>query len=434
MKPPPVRAVRLPHAALLLAAALWSAVAAAAAQPRFEMPPEWAPHDAVWMGWSDEPPHHPVQVQMIRALLPHVTVRLQVMDAAAEQDARAKLAAAGIDPARVWYHRQPVGNAWIRDAGPLFLSDGTRLKVPDFAWNWYGYPPETTRGWTSRDPIDREMAARLGLEVVRSEFVAEGGAFDFSDDAILTYRDTALQRHPGRTLAEIEAEYLRVFGKDRIVWLSRSPPSDLVGRGPKAANYVGWGANGHVDEYARFVDDRTIVVARIDPEDRDNPLSRADGEVLDEHLAELRAATDAQGRPFRVIELSSPALRHHVRTRAVTAEDRKGPWARTQLKDFAVGDEIHVVPALSYLNFFVTNGVVLLARYWREGLPERERAKDEAARALFATLFPDREIVQIDPLAINFDGGGMHCQTQQQPRVPPRPIDPHACSSCRARD
>ena len=55
--------------------------------------------------------------------------------------------------------------------------------------------------------------------------------------------------------------------------------------------------------------------------------------------------------------------------------------------------------------------------YWHEGLPERERQKDELARQTLQRLFPDRRIVQINPLEVNRSGGGMHCITQQQPSV-----------------
>ncbi len=34
---------------------------------------------------------------------------------------------------------------------------------------------------------------------------------------------------------------------------------------------------------------------------------------------------------------------------------------------------------------------------------------------LFAWMFQNREIVQIDALELNIEGGGMHCITQQQP-------------------
>jgi len=40
---------------------------------------------------------------------------------------------------------------------------------------------------------------------------------------------------------------------------------------------------------------------------------------------------------------------------------------------------------------------------------------DEAARQKVASLFPDREVVQLPSLDIYLGGGGIHCITQQQP-------------------
>jgi agmatine deiminase len=309
-----------------------------------------------------------------------------------------------------------VQNFWIRDAGPRFLTNGRRLAVADFAWNWYGYPKAMTRGWTTRAGIDNDLAGQMGIGVVSSPVVAEGGALDVSTSVILTYRQTALQRNPGMPLNRIEAEYLRVYGKERLLWLTRSPLADLVTDHPKIQNYVGWGANGHIDESARFVNDSTIVVAQIDRAERDwDPLSRVDYDILAENLAELRAALNVDGRPYQVVTLPVPALRYYARTRAVTEEDKASDFGRIVLREFAVGDEVHFVPALSYLNFFISNGVVLVAAYWHEGLPEREREKDEVTRATLERLFLGRRVVQIHPLAVNWGGGGMHCITQQQP-------------------
>ena len=39
-------------------------------------------------------------------------------------------------------------------------------------------------------------------------------------------------------------------------------------------------------------------------------------------------------------------------------------------------------------------------------------------RQTLQRLFPERRVVQINPLDVNWSGGGMHCITQQQPRVP----------------
>jgi agmatine deiminase len=418
---------RLALATLLLVVAGCVAIQrteeATSSAPAFTFPPEWAPHEAVWLGWSDTPRLHPLQVEMMQAMAPHVRLRLMVTSAAAQAEAAAALIAAGIARERVEFVRHAVPSFWIRDAAPRFLSDGRRLAIAEFAWNGYGYPRELLVGMPDllrRGAMARDLAARLTLPVVSSAVVAEGGALDVSDTVILAYKGTALQRNPGVPLEEIEREYLRVHGKKKVVWLDRAPLADRVFSGPKLANYFGAGANGHIDESVRFVDNSTIVIAQIDPEEaKGDPISRADHEILRENLAQLRSATNVDGRPFRVIELPAPALRHHLWTGPLREtqkrQDSLGAWYR----GFEVGDEIHWVPAASYLNFFVTNGVVLLPAYWRAGLPEREREKDDLVRQTFERLFPDRRVVQINPSEVNRIGGGMHCITQQEPRVTP---------------
>ena len=84
-------------------------------------------------------------------------------------------------------------------------------------------------------------------------------------------------------------------------------------------------------------------------------------------------------------------------------------------KDFNAGDTIRWHLAVSYGNFFITNGKVLLAQCWQDGMPESEKLKDAKALAILQKAFPDREIVQINPMSLNLSGGDMHCSTQQQP-------------------
>lgn len=419
---------RTPFTALVLLALHTASANSLAAQSTktesagLEFPPEWMPHESVWMGWSDDTAHHAVQVRMIEAMAPHVPIRLMVTSDSVQAHATETLRAAGLAAGVVEYVAHPVPNFWTRDPGPLFLSDGTSLAVAGFRWDEYGYPAERRISGgpllARRGEIVGDVAERMGLETRTTELVAEGGGIEVSDDVLLTYRQTALQRNPHVPLEEIEREYLRVYGKDKLVWLSRSPPSDRIFAGPKLANYFGMGANGHIDEYVRFVNDSTLLVAQVDSADAAvDALAAADREVLLENLAELRAATDANGRPFRVVTLPAPALHHYMWTGPLAEWMKEYDPLDAIYRDFELGDEIHWVPAMSYMNFFVTNGVVLVAKYWREGLPEREREKDEEVRAKLQELFPDREIVQIDPLEVNFSGGGMHCIVQQQPKV-----------------
>src|SRR5262249_30320625 len=138
-------------AAVALALALGAGCAAgpradSAPGPQFTFPPEWAPNEAMWMGWSPIPERRPVQVEMIRAMAPHVRIRLMVTSDRRKAEASEALAAAGVNLERIEFFDHPVSNFWMRDPGPHFISDGRRLAIADFGWNAYGYPAEILIG------------------------------------------------------------------------------------------------------------------------------------------------------------------------------------------------------------------------------------------------------------------------------------------------
>jgi agmatine deiminase len=317
-----LHAVRAARLGMVVAAALVANGAASAdarstpaASTHFSFPPEYDRQAEMWLGWSEEEAQHPTQIEMIRVLLPHVPVRLMVRSGKDKAEAVRMLSAAGIDRSRVSFITHPLSTNWIRDSGPRFVSDGKSLAIADFAWNGYGYPSEIRasfgRGAMGRGAIDNDVAKQLKLPLVSTSIVAEGGALDVSHDVILAYRQTAMERNPGVPFDRIEREYLRLYGKKKVLWLTRAPLSDRVFSGPKIANYFGWGANGHVDEFVRFVDDNTIAIGQIDPSDAaSNPLSGADREILDENLAQLRQARNIDGKPFRIITFPVPGVQY----------------------------------------------------------------------------------------------------------------------------
>jgi agmatine deiminase len=93
--------------------------------------------------------------------------------------------------------------------------------------------------------------------------------------------------------------------------------------------------------------------------------------------------TDASGRPLEIIPLDQPARREHQGKRL----------------------------DLSYVNFYLANGAVVLPGF---GDPA-----DQEALATLRRLYPEREVVQLPGLDIFKGGGGIHCITQQQPAGAP---------------
>jgi agmatine deiminase len=100
------------------------------------------------------------------------------------------------------------------------------------------------------------------------------------------------------------------------------------------------------------------------------------------NLALLGEATDAKGRKLDVVTVEQPAGRREK-------------------------DGVRLT--LSYLNFLIGNGFVLMPAF---GVPE-----DAPARGLLAELFPEHKVIQLPAMGIVNGGGGIHCITQQQPAV-----------------
>jgi agmatine deiminase len=358
-----------------------------------------------------------VSARVIKALTPRVRVDLLVSGAAGRARAVRYLSRYGVDTTRVTFHLASRRWFWLRDPGPFFLkrADGTPM-VADFGWNMYGtdFAKPALPGTRLSGAVDTDIARTLHVPIVASRAVVEGGGYESNGDGVLMgIAATALQRNPGMSLAAIEREYLRLSGARKLIWLKRSPLTDFWVLRPTVGNYFTRGANGHLDELARFVGPHTIVIAEIPAAERNaNPLNRIDSRILDENYRILKAATDAHGKHFRVIRVPNPDLRllwnRHV-LRGV--KDDAGYMAA----GFKKGDAVIDVPASSYMNFFISNGVVLVPRYWQPGMRTSQRDRDAAVAALFRRLFPTRRIVQIDPVSINWFGGGMHCITQQEP-------------------
>ena len=102
-----------------------------------------------------------------------------------------------------------------------------------------------------------------------------------------------------------------------------------------------------------------------------------------EALRRLKAATDAGGKKFDIIELPGP-------------------------QKTSTGWNGEILQA-SYVNFYLPNGAIVM--------PAFDDPNDERARAILAGCLPGRDIMQIDAIDIVQGGGGIHCITQQEPKV-----------------
>jgi agmatine deiminase len=105
-------------------------------------------------------------------------------------------------------------------------------------------------------------------------------------------------------------------------------------------------------------------------------------ELCKANVALLSAQTDAKGRRLEVVEVPAPTK----------LRDEDGEWV-----DY------------SYINHYLCNGGLVLCAF--------DDPRDEIAAGIFRRLFPERTVTLVDARAIFAGGGGIHCITQQQPRV-----------------
>ncbi|MFD1950193.1 agmatine deiminase family protein [Sphingomonas arantia] len=325
--------------------------------PAHRQPAEWAPHDSVWIGfpshadlWLDDlaPAQDEVVAfaQAVHAAGRGERVVLVAADDAAADTAR-ELAGDGID-----VHVAPFGDIWLRDTGPIVLSDGTSRWAALFEFNGWGGKYDLAHD----DTIGAALADAAGFPARANAWVLEGGAIDVDGTGTAVTTEQCLlnpNRNPDLTRAEITERLSADLGIDRILWLGDGLANDHT--------------DGHVDNLARFVGPGRIAIPVPAGPDDPNVAVYAD------------AAARARAFGLEVVAIPSPG---------------------------AVLRDEEIVPA-SYMNFYIGNAAVVVPLY---GAPN-----DDAAIAAIAALFPDRTVTGFRADHILTGGGSFHCISQQVP-------------------
>ncbi|MEV8457776.1 agmatine deiminase family protein [Streptomyces sp. NPDC052095] len=335
----------------------------------FRMPPEWAPHERTWMAWPGPNPTFESEAELAAAREAWATVARAVrrfepvtvvVGPGQEDGARALL---GPD---VEIAVRPLDDAWMRDIGPTFVTDGARLAAVD--WTFNGWGAQGWARWEHDQHIARAVAELAGVPVHSSRLVNEGGAIHVDGEGTVLLTETVQlgrERNPDWTREQVESEVHARLGTEKAIWLPRG----------LAGDYGDYGTLGHVDIVAAFARPGTVV-AHVQPDP-----AHPDHEITRETVRILRGATDARGRSLEVVEVKAP-----------TVLKADGEWV-----DY------------SYINHYLCNGGVVLCAF--------DDPRDQEAAAVFGELFPDRTVTLVDARTIFAGGGGIHCITQQQPKV-----------------
>lgn len=384
------------------------------------MPAEWEPQEKVWLTWFGQERRDSVSCRVIEALQPHIKITLNVESDSMKLIAKKYLANFRIDAARIEYSVDAHVDFFIRDYIFFLKGPDEKLTITCFGYSSFGtYPSIHNKPMSEEEKIygkwDERTAKKLQMPTINSDYVFEGGGVDANGrGTILSIKEMALQRNPGKTIGEIEAELKRTLGAEKIIWLKDGLVEDRIFPkfGPFYKNYFGGGANRHIDELCRFVDESTVVLPYIPEKDRNkSPVDSINFPMLEENFKILQQARTSTGKPLKIIRVPMPEI--ELLKFTLTVQESQAE----RFKEFGLqkGDTIYRVPASSYCNFFISDKVVLISKYWKDGMPESQKQKDEEVRQVFIKLFPGRQIVQIYTLQVNRGGGGIHCMTHELP-------------------
>ena len=338
----------------------------------YYFPAEFAPHAATWLSWPHKEASwpgkinaiYPSYVKFIKELIKGERVKINVVDAAMQQQATDWMTRFDVDLAKVDFFIHPTNDAWCRDHGPAFLinpSAHPQKVIVDWGYNAWGnkYPP-----YDLDDVIPTRIAEHYGLQVWHPGIVMEGGSVEFNGKGTLLTSTACLlnpNRNPHLNQEQIE-KYLRdYYGVEQILWVDEG--------------IVGDDTDGHIDDTVRFVNADTVL-ATVESDRTDENYA-----LLQHNLQQQKAMRLIDGKPHNIIELPMPS--------PLSYEGQRLPC--------------------SYANFYIANHAVIV--------PVFNCKQDETALRIIEQCFPGREVVGIDSVDIIWGLGSFHCLSQQEPLV-----------------
>jgi agmatine deiminase len=403
----------------------------------FYMPAEFEPQEAVWFGWSDNPDYFPVIAEVIKNLQPAVQVKVVAASDSLVSQAKQVLNEYAIDTTTsVRFFMMPGERYWIRDHGASFLINNKgELAVADFNWSLYGiegwyqqkydHNKDSVEKYLKRyfDPatgkVDSLMAVAENATIIKSNVVIEGGSIEVNGKGTLIVCEAVtMQRNPGKSKAQLEEGFKRALGVSKIIWMKEGLIDDAHIQQIHFKKYVTMGTGGHTDEFVRFADGNTVLLAWVDEKEINNhPFNKINFDRMSENFRILEQSTDQDGKPLRIIKvpLPDPIERKIVVKQKLDPTDQVNVTPRYFLQRDApaVGDTLVNVSASSYMNYLVSNSVIILPTYTAQG---SSFEKENQVRDIMKSVFPDRNLVWVECMPQNWQGGGIHCSTQQQPK------------------
>lgn len=356
------------------------------AEEGFYMPGEFEPHRGCIMIWPRRPgswPYGAVKARKAFAEIAEAIADSEQLIMLTHEDTYDNARAMLSDRIEVMVMESD--DAWARDVGPTFVKDKSgRVRGIDWQFNaWGGTFDGLYQDWEKDNLLAGRFCEKLGYEVYDAgHFVLEGGSIHTDGEGTVLVTESCLLskgRNPLLTREQIEAKLKEYLGAEKIIWLKYGIYQDET--------------NEHVDNVCAFVRPGEVVLAWTD--DREDPQY----EMSMEDLRILEKETDAKGRHFVVHKLPIPKI-----PVCITKEELAGFAFEPGEDEREPGERL----AASYVNFYISNGGVIV--------PQFEDENDREAVRILSDCFPGRKIYPVYARDIIAGGGNIHCITQQIPK------------------
>jgi len=323
-------------------------------------PAEWEPQEAIQITWphskeiweDDFPQVTQLFVSISKIVISHT--RLIIIYFRPDELSRF-FSDAEIE--RIFFVKAQTNDIWSRDHGLISVYNNEKILLYNYIFNGWGmkfpanFDNQVNKGLVSHGIIKPSLVCR------DVPFVFEGGSIDSngSGEALTTAACIfSKNRNEHFSEKEIIQTIKQKFGLKRLHVL-------------RSGFLAGDDTDSHIDMLARFVSKDTIVYATC--KENDDHF-----EALNKMKDELILLENAFGQHFNLVGIPIGT----------------------------VYNEKKRLPA-SYINFLIVNERVFIPFYNIE--------EDAEAKAIFADLFPNKEVVPINCSLLIKQGGSLHCAT-----------------------
>ena len=225
------------------------------------MPAEWAPHELTLVAWPQrEDAWRGTTIEAARdthaevvAAISEFEPVLLVADPSQAADARSRVPSNNVEVLEL-----PIDDSWLRDSGPIVLSDGLGNRAGvDFRFNAWG---EAFTPYENDAAVAGRILDHLGIERIESPMVLEGGSIAVDGDGLLVTTEQCLldpTRNPDLGYREIAAELRGRLGVEKVIWLGDGLLEDVD-------------TDGHVDNICAFFEPGKALLQTVAEESDPN--------------------------------------------------------------------------------------------------------------------------------------------------------------------